>query len=68
MAWFAENAEYSYNPHRYPWTGLGYTYDWADNGTEYGLSEFILKNGAEVTVERTYTNEEFFEYITKPQN
>ena len=63
-AWFTENAEYSYNPHRYPWTGLGYTYDWADNGTEYGLSEFILKNGAEVTVEKTYTNEEFFKYIT----
>lgn len=67
-AWFEENAEYSYNPHRYPWTGLGYTYDWADNGTEYGLSEFILKNGAEVTVEKTYTNEEFFEYITTPSN
>lgn len=63
-AWFEGNAEYSYNPHRYPWTGLGYTYDWADNGMEYGLSEFILKNGAEVTVEKTYTNEEFFEYIT----
>lgn len=62
--WFTENAEYSYNPHRYPWTGLGYTYDWADNDTEYGLSEFILKNGAEVTVEKTYTNEEFFKYIT----
>lgn len=67
-AWFEGNAEYSYNPHRYPWTGLGYTYDWADNGTEYGLSEFILKNGAEVTVEKTYTNEEFFEYITTSAN
>lgn len=63
--WFESNAEYSYQPHRYPWTGLGYTYDWADNGTEYGLSEFILKNGAEVTVEKTYTNEEFYQYITQ---
>ena len=67
-AWFERNAEYSYNPHRYPWTGLGYTYDWADNGIEYGLSEFILKNGAEVTVEKTYTNAEFFTYITKKTN
>ena len=25
--WFESNAEYSYQPHRYPWTGLGYTYD-----------------------------------------
>lgn len=65
MEWFKANAKYSYEPHRYPWTGLGYTYDWADNGTEYGLSEFILKNGAQVTVEKTYTNEEFYAYITQ---
>lgn len=65
IEWFNENAQYSYEPHRYPWTGLGYTYDWADNGTEYGLSEFILKNGAHVTVEKTYTNEEFYAYITQ---
>lgn len=64
-SWFESNAEYSYNPHRYPWTGLGYTYDWADNGTEYGLSEFILKNGAKAKVEKTYTNDEFFKYITE---
>lgn len=67
-AWFEGNAQYSYNPHRYPWTGLGYTYDWADNGTEYGLSEFILKNGAQVHVEKTYTNEEFFAHITLPED
>lgn len=64
IEWFNSNAEYSYNPHRYPWTGLGYTYDWADSGTEYGLSEFIIKDGSQVTVEKTYTNSEFFEYIT----
>lgn len=55
----------SYYPHRYPWTRLGYTYDWADNGTEYGLSEYVIKNGSTVTVERTYTNKEFFDYITE---
>ena len=64
--WFESNANYSYNPHKYPWTGLGYTYDWADNGTDYGLSEFIIKNGAKVKVHKTYSNEEFFEYITTP--
>jgi len=26
----------------YPWTGLGYTYDWGDPKTEVGLSEFII--------------------------
>jgi len=62
--WFENNINSSYYPHKYPWTRLGYTYDWADNGTEYGLSEFIVKDGSNVTVEKTYTNEEFFEYIT----
>lgn len=64
IQWYNDNAEYSYNPHKYPWTRLGYTYDWADNGTEYGLSEYILKKDSKATVEKTYTNEEYFEYIT----
>lgn len=64
IEWFNSNINSSYYPHKYPWTRLGYTYDWADNGTEYGLSEYILKNGSKATVEKTYTNEEFFAYIT----
>ena len=62
--WFNATMTADYYPHKYPWTRLGYTYDWADNGTEYGLSEYILKNGSTATVEKTYTNEEFFDYIT----
>lgn len=62
--WFEGNKTYSYEPHKYPWTRLGYTYDWADNGTEYGLSEFILKDDSSAVVEKTYSNEEFFKYIT----
>lgn len=64
VEWFQGNMAASYEPHKYPWTRLGYTYDWADNGTEYGLSEYVLKNGSKATVEKTYTNEEFFEEIT----
>ncbi|MGN0150248.1 MAG: DUF3089 domain-containing protein [Clostridia bacterium] len=64
IEWFNSYMTSSYYPHRYPWTRLGYTYDWADNGTEYGLSEYVLKNGSKATVEKTYTNEEFFDYIT----
>lgn len=62
--WFNNNIIASYYPHKFPWTRLGYTYDWADNGSEYGLSEFIVRKGAEATVEKTYTNEEYFDYIT----
>lgn len=65
IQWFQNQMTASYEPHRYPWTRLGYTYDWADNGTEYGLSEYVLKHGSTVTVEKTYTNREFFDYITE---
>ncbi|MGN1349617.1 MAG: hypothetical protein ACI4VM_01315 [Anaerovoracaceae bacterium] len=61
-AWFNENAVYSYCENKFPWTRLGYTYDWADNGEEYGLSEFLVRDGSEVTVEFTKTLEEFISW------
>lgn len=60
-SWFEDNTAASYGADGYPWTRLGYTYDWADNGTEYGLTEFILPTGAEVTVERTVTTQEYLD-------
>ena len=51
--WFAQNEAASYGEGGYPWTRLGYTYDWADNGTEYGLTEFIIRPGAAAAVEQT---------------
>lgn len=61
--WFADNTAASYGEDGYPWTRLGYTYDWADNGTEYGLTEFILPAGAEATVERTVTTEAYLDAL-----
>ena len=46
--WFENNTASSYSTGAYPWTRLGYTYDWADNGTAYGLSEVIIFKGAKV--------------------
>ena len=66
--WFYDNQKYSYTPHRYPWTGMGYTYDWADNGTEYGYSEYIVRDGAVVSVEKTYTNTEFENLLRQGAN
>ena len=60
--WFENNTASSYSTGSYPWTRLGYTYDWADNGTAYGLSEFIIFKGAQVKVECTYNLEEFAAY------
>lgn len=61
--WFNNNTEYSYKNNRYPWTRLGYTYDWENNGKAYGLTEFIIKKGSPITVERTYTSKEFFKLL-----
>lgn len=64
-AWFDENILNSYFYGAYPWTRLGYTYDWADNGKEYGLTEFIVNQGAEVEVEFTETTQEFFQRLSE---
>ncbi len=62
-AWFNENILDSYFYGAYPWTRLGYTYDWADNGTEYGVSEFLIRQGAEIEVVDTKTTGEFLEQL-----
>jgi hypothetical protein len=35
----------AYRANGAPWTRLGYTYDWAPNTDEYGVSEFLLAPG-----------------------
>ena len=59
-AWFDDNVNWSYYESAYPWTRLGYTYDWADNGAAYGLSEFLIFSGAPATVEYTCSVDDFF--------
>ena len=60
--WFDGNIIWSYFDSAFPWTRLGYTYDWADNGTEYGLSEFMVPDGSKAVVEYTYPIDEFAEF------
>lgn len=38
------------NTKGYPFTGLGYTYDWGNPNTDIGASEFIVKEGATVII------------------
>lgn len=61
--WFKDNIVWSYFDSAYPWTRLGYTYDWADNGKEYGLTEFIILKNSVVDVEWTKTQEEFLSWL-----
>ncbi|MEZ4734855.1 MAG: hypothetical protein R3E79_47790 [Caldilineaceae bacterium] len=43
----------------YPWTRLGYTYDWGNPESEVGLSEFVVAAGAAVTIEQVATLETY---------
>lgn len=45
---------------KYPWTKLGYTYDWnAKNTSHIGLSEFVIPKNTNIVVSAIYTTEEY---------
>jgi hypothetical protein len=53
--WFRELRRTSYGPDGYPFTGLGYTYDWHPATDEVGPSEFVLRPGEPATVEARHS-------------
>ncbi len=57
--WFNNNIIYSYFPEKYPWTRLGYTYDWGNSNSHIGLSEFVLKQNSLVTVKSATPTTEY---------
>ena len=45
---------------KYPWTQLGYTYDWSPrNKSHVGLSEFVIGTDRDIVVKAIYTTEEY---------
>ncbi|MCJ8292184.1 MAG: hypothetical protein HRT58_20070 [Crocinitomicaceae bacterium] len=47
---------------QYPWTALGYTYDWnTNNKSHVGLSEFVIGKNSEVKIAAIYTTEEYLQ-------
>jgi len=48
--WFNDLKAKSYGEQGYPWTRLGYTYDWGNSKTDVGLSEFVVNAGANITI------------------
>ncbi len=46
---------------KYPWTRLGYTYDWGNPTEEIGVSEFVIRKNAEVLVHSKYGT---YDYVT----
>ncbi len=65
QTWYNDNIIYSYYPKRYPWTRLGYTYDWGSETSEIGLSEFVIKKNAQITVNKVSDNKAFFNTVFK---
>ncbi len=63
LAWYAKQTAAAYQTAPgYPWTRLGYTYNWKEGKSEVGPAEFVIRKGAgvlSVSVEdtRTYCRE-----------
>jgi hypothetical protein len=49
-AWVENLRASSYGDPGYPWTQLGYTYDWSGDGDKVGLTELVIRQGATVGV------------------
>ena len=50
IQWFNKLKRESYGANGYPWTRLGYTYNWRNNNHHIGLSEFVIIKGATVNI------------------
>lgn len=63
--WFEQNILFSYFWAQYPWTRLGYTYDWGNPEQEYGLTEFLIQNPQSAVIVRSFTLTEFISLTEK---
>lgn len=58
--WIEDLRAASYGEDGYPWTQLGYTYDWSpDAASEVGLSEFVVRAGTTVYVGAVTPTDEY---------
>jgi hypothetical protein len=59
VQWFTNLMNTSYGENGYPWTRLGYTYDWGNPFTHVGASEFVIRVGATVGVYSTSSTTDY---------
>ena len=60
MEWFNHRKELVYSgDYPYPWTRLGYTYDWGNPDSDVGLSKFVVVGGSIVGVHSITTNDDY---------
>jgi len=53
-------SSYSTGGQRFPWTRLGYTYDWGNPESEIGASEFVIRKNSVVTIESASNTSDYF--------
>lgn len=58
-AWFEDLRARSYGEGGYPWTRLGYTYDWAPGADERGATEFLIPAETTVQIAAFTTTDEY---------
>lgn len=62
--WFKETSAAADGENGFLWSRLGYTYDWGNaEGNKYGLTEFIVRDGAEMEVKFTRRTKGFLNWI-----
>lgn len=57
--WFNSLKNTTYD--KYPWSRLGYTYDWGNPDSEVGLSEYVVRNNSKVIVNSVSTTPDYFD-------
>ncbi len=55
--WRSHRVQFS-NP-GYPFTGMGWTYDWSNPGLSIGVTEFVVARGADIKVLNTHAAADF---------
>jgi hypothetical protein len=59
QSWINNLQLVSYGQTGYPWTRLGYSYDWGRLDGEIGASEYVIKKGAKVIIESVKSTLEY---------
>lgn len=57
--WFNNLKATSYGDPGYPWTRLGYTYDWFPDMSDIGLSEFVITQGTMIGVKSVAMQDDY---------
>ncbi|WP_094226752.1 hypothetical protein [Methanolobus psychrotolerans] len=57
--WFNSLKNTTYD--QYPWSRLGYTYDWGDPDSDVGLSEYVIRNNSTVIVSSVSSTVDYFD-------